>query len=476
MRQNVTIIGGGITGLTAAYWLRRRAPDVGIMLIEASGHLGGKIGTERFEGFVLEWGPDCFLSRKPGGVALCEALGITAELVGRDPRYERTFVRRHGRLHPLPAGLSGMIPTNLDALTHSSLLSAAAVERIAQEPDLPPQMENGDESVADFVTRRLGREAFENLIEPLMGGIYAGRADQLSLAATFPQLRQLERKHGSLLKGLTQNQPAKDEPAHPPFVSFPEGMQTLVERLVTQLDGVEILLDTAVSRIEKSVNGYRLAVMGQSPILRLHSGQVRHLQSQAVILTTPTFVSSRLLAELDTGLAAALADIPYASTALVNLAFDEADVPELDGYGYVIPLVEGSEALACTWSSRKWHGRAPDGKVLLRVYIGRYGDDDVTAYDDGRLLSIAQNEIRQMLDITTEPLFQRIIRYPRAMPQYNLGHLDRITHIKTKLAAHPGLFMAGAAFHGVGIPDCIVSAETAVEEVIGQLPHYKGTL
>ena len=399
-----------------------------------------------------------FWHAKPRGIGLCEELDIADQLVGRDPNHAKTFVLRHGRLHPLPSGLTGMIPTNLDALTNSSLLSETAVSQIAQEPNLPAQPENGDESVAHFVSRRLGQEAFDNLIEPLMGGIYAGQADQLSLAATFPQLRQLELKHGSLLKGLTDRAPAS-ESKYPPFVSFPAGMQTLVDALVAQLDGVEILLDTAVTKIEKMVNGYRLMV----------NGQLSTLEADAVILTTPAFASSKLFVNLDSELADTLGEIPYASSALVNFVFDEADVPELDGYGYVIPLVEKREALACTWTSRKWRDRAPDGKMLLRVYIGRYGEADVTEYEDGRLIAIAQNELKETLNINAEPLFHRIIRYPKAMPQYNMGHLDRIANIENKLTNHSGLFMAGAMFNGVGIPDCITSGETAVGALLKYL-------
>ena len=251
----VVIVGGGMAGLAAAYKLKNDASEFDITIVEASSQLGGKVSTERVDGFVIESGADCFLARKPRGIGLCEELGIADQLVGRDPNHAKTFVLRHGRLHPLPSGLTGMIPTNLDALTNSSLLSETAVSQIAQEPNLPPQPENGDESVASFVSRRLGQEAFDNLIEPLMGGIYAGQADQLSLVATFPQLRQLELKHGSLLKGLTNRAPATTEQKYPPFVSFPDGMQTLVDALVAQLDGVEILLNTAVTQIEKTVNG-----------------------------------------------------------------------------------------------------------------------------------------------------------------------------------------------------------------------------
>jgi len=456
--RDVVIVGGGITGLAAAYRLQRLAPHLDVVLMEATSHLGGKIGTEQFDGFLLEWGPDCFLSRKPRGIGLCQELGLAGELVGRNPRYAQTFVLRHGRLHRLPEGLTGMIPTNLEALTHNTLLSAAALARLAQEPDIPSIPANGDESVAHFIVRRLGREVLENLVEPLMAGIYAGQAAQLSLAATFPQLRQLELEHGSLLQGLMKQRPAANGTDFPPFVSFAGGMQTLVERLVEEMNEVTICRETAVTNITKMVSGYQLSVEGKPAV-----------ETSVVIVTTPMYVSSKLLRGIDRVLGATLAEIPYASTALVNLAFDEADVPELNGYGYVIPSVEGREALACTWTSRKWQNRAPEGKVLLRVYIGRYGDDDVTAYEDGRLLAIALNEIRDTLNITTEPLFQRIIRFPAAMPQYNMGHLDRLAKIEQQLASHEGLFMAGAAFHGVGIPDCISSGETAAARAAAYL-------
>lgn len=454
MRNKVIIIGAGITGLAAAYRLQKTAPKLNVTLLEATSHLGGKIGTEQFDGFTLEWGPDCFLSRKPRGIGLCQELGIDGELVGRNPHHAKTFVLRNGRLHRLPEGLTGLIPTDLEALENSTLLSQSARERLAKEKSIPSKPAGSDESVANFISRRLGQEAFENLVEPLMAGIYAGQADELSLAATFPQLRQLELKHGSLLAGLAKRPSEKSGPKYPPFVSFPDGMQTLVTRLAECLEGVDIRRESAVTHIRKISGGYRLSINGK----RLTADK---LESQAVIVTTPAFVSGRLLADLDGKLANTLLQIPYASTALVNLAFNETDVPELDGYGYVIPNVEGREVLACTWTSRKWDNRAPEGKVLIRVYIGRYGQPDVTEYEDDHLLTIAQNELRQTLNITAAPLFHRIIRYPKAMPQYNLGHLERLAAINTRLADHPGLFLAGAAFNGIGIPDCIVSGEEA---------------
>jgi oxygen-dependent protoporphyrinogen oxidase len=349
------------------------------------------------------------------------------------------------------------------------LLTKAAQERLAQEPTIPPKPAGSDESVAQFITRRLGQEALDNLIEPLMAGIYAGQVDQLSLAATFPQLRQLELKHGSLLKGLANQPGATNGSNQPPFVSFPGGMGQLVTRLVDCLQGVTIHRETAVIAIKQTAAGYLLSVNGSG--VNGEQYPLNDIKSSAVIVTTPAYVSGRLLQGVDDELAGLLTGIPYASTALVNLVFNEADVPDLDGYGYVIPRVEGREALACTWSSRKWQDRAPDGKVLIRVYIGRFGEPDVTMYDDGRLLTIAQNEIRETLNITTDSLFHRIFRYPKSMPQYNLGHPGRLAAIEALMAAHPGLFLAGAAFNGVGIPDCIASGEEAAEKARGFLSY-----
>lgn len=453
---DVIIVGGGITGLSAAYRLQKDAPELKVVLLEASDRLGGKIWTQQEDGFVMEAGPDCFLARKERGVALCAELGIADQLIGRNPDHQKTFVKRNGRLHRLPEGLTGMIPTNLDALRQSTLLSAEAQAAVAQEPSQPARPANGDESVANFIIRRLGQETFENLIEPLMGGIYAGQADLLSLAATFPQLRQLELTHGSLLAGLT-NRPAPAPAAYPPFVSLPGGMNQLVNALVVELSEVMIRLNAPVVNIEHSTN-YQVTIEDEN-------GAYTQLQAAHLILTTPAFVSARLLGKRDATLATALGSIPYASTALVNLAFREADLPTaLDGYGYVIPRIEGGDVLACTWSSRKWHGRSPDEHVLLRVYIGRFGND-VTAYEDGRLINMARQELANTLNIRTAPLHTRLHRWPNAMPQYNLGHLDRIETIREQVNKHPGLYLAGNYFHGVGIPDCIGSGETAAEQV-----------
>jgi protoporphyrinogen/coproporphyrinogen III oxidase len=459
--KQILIIGGGIAGLAAALRCERLPDNVAVTLIERQNRLGGKILTERVDGFVIEGAPDSFLTRKARGIGLCEELGIAGQLHGRDPRHEKTFVRRGRELHRLPTGLTGLIPTNLAALEQSTLISPAGRARLAEEPTLPPAPPNGDESVASFVSRRLGREVYEALVEPLMSGIYAGDGDQLSLAATFPQLRQLELKHGSLLRGLqaAPASPAASAPAYPPFASLPGGMATLVESLLGQLRRTELITGTAVESIGKQQGGYAV---------ELQDG--RMLQAEALILATPAFVTARLLAEVAPEVADRHGQIPYASAAIITLAFAEADLPgPLDGYGYVIPQAEGTDLLACTWTSSKWQGRAPEGAALVRIYAGRYGRRDVTKLSDVELLDLAQAEVCATLGLTATPRLTRIHRWPQAMPQYLLGHVERVGQIERHLAQQPGLFVAGAAYRGVGIPDCIESGETAAKAVIEYL-------
>lgn len=473
---NVAIVGGGITGLAAAYRLHKLDPALEVTLLERDQRLGGKILTEQIDGFTLEAAPDSFLARKPRGVGLCEELGIADQLYGRDPRHAKTFVKYEGALYPLPSGLSGMIPTDLDALAHNPLISSAGRERLAQELELPPAPRgqgDDDEAVGSFVSRRLGREVYEKLVEPLMSGIYAGNGDQLSLAATFPQLRELELKHGSLLKGLTaapatqtgvsagrQNQKSKIK-NYPPFVSLPGGMGGLVDALVQQLPQTTLRTGIGATHVRRNrtLPGYMIA---------LDTGTA--FTADALILTTPAFVTAPLMANLDAELAAAHAAIPYASSAIVTLAFRQADLNQPpEGYGYVIPRIANSDVLACTWSSNKWQGRAPSGMLLLRVYLGRYGRRDVTQLPDAELLSMARQEIHETLGIDAISVLHRIYRWPLSMPQYLLGHLARLAQIEERLAHHPGLFLAGAAYRGVGIPDCIREGENAAQAAVTYL-------
>jgi oxygen-dependent protoporphyrinogen oxidase len=376
----IAVVGGGVAGLAAARRLESLLPEAEVVLLERDTRLGGKILTERVGGFVVEGGPDSFLSRKERGAGLCEELGLGAELVGRRPENARTYVRREGQLHPLPAGLSGTIPTDLDALEDTSLLSPEGRRRLAAEPDLPPAPPGGDESIAAFVTRRLGKEAYEVLVEPLMTGIYAGDGDRLSLQATFPGLRALELEHGSLLRGLQAQSPGQGS-GRPPFVALRPGMDVLVTALANGLRRTAIRSQVTVDSIEGRSGGYLVLVEG---------GEA--LEADGVVLAIPAFAAAELLASLDAGIAADHAEIPYAPSALVSLGYRLEDVLHpLDGYGYVVPRVEGSDVLACTWTSSKWVGRAPEGSALIRVYAGRVGGRDVGAEPDEELVALARD-------------------------------------------------------------------------------------
>jgi len=460
--MKVVVVGGGIAGLAAARRLEVLVPEAEVVLLEEDERVGGKIVTERVDGFVIEGAPDSFLTRKERGVGLCEELGLAGELVGRRPENARTFFRRGTELHPLPEGLTGMIPTNLDALESSALLSEEGRARFAAEADLPAAPVGADESIASFVSRRFGREAYESLVEPLMTGIYGGDGEQLSLEATFPNLRALELEHGSLIRGLLVQSP-ESAPTRPPFQSLRSGMDTLVAAVVERLERAEV-------RLQSSVNGLRRGTVAYS--VELAEGST--VEADGVVLAVPAFVTADLLADLDPGLATAHAEIPHASSAIVTFAFREEDIERpVDGYGYVVPRTEGSDVLACTWTSSKWEGRAPEGQTLVRMYAGRFGERDVTRLGDDELVGLARDELG-LLGIGAEPHLTRIHRWPRGMPQYVLGHPERLARIDEALERHPGLALAGAAYGGVGVPDCIRSGEEAAEAVARVLARVAG--
>jgi len=339
---------------------------------------------------------------------------------------------------------------------------------------LPAARGDGDETLGAFVTRRLGRAAYENLIEPLMSGIYAGDGDRLSLQATFPYLRDLERQHGGLVKGalaLRQerlrraprngNNPAPRPGSRGIFLTPLTGLAEITEAIVGRLETneVDLRLQTTAQRLSRETQGYSVI---------LSSGE--SLLADGVILATPAFIAAELIADFAPELAAQLSSIDYVSTATVTLAYRESDLPRpLDGYGYVIPRREGRKALACTWTSTKFPHRAPDGYALLRVFVGRAGQEGEIAWDEAGLLQAARAELRLTLGITAEPLLKRIYRWEKAMPQYNLGHPERLRRIEAYLTAHPGLALAGNGYQGIGIPDCIHSGELAAEKMLSSL-------
>lgn len=480
--MKLAIIGGGIAGLSAAYYALKKAQEQGVSLqvtiLEAGDRWGGKIVTDRvpFDGgqFIIEGGPDTFLATKPWGVALCRELGLDDHLHGTNPKQKNTYVLHKGHLEPLPDGLAMMIPGKIMPMLTTRLLTWPQKMRLGMDFFLPVKEGNEDESLGAFVSRRLGRAAYENLIEPLMSGIYAGDGDQLSLLSTFPYLRDLERKYGSLARGaisMYRQRVTMGEAivgSRSAFLTPTTGLAALVEALVAYLKahGADLRLNaSALTCKPLTTSGW---------IVSLADGS--SLKTNALILATPAYKSGQLLRSADSCLADVLESIPYVSTATVSLAYRQSDLPRpLDGYGYVIPRREGRRALACTWTSTKLPHRAPEGYALLRVFIGRAGQESPltpglspSRRDDlhKTLLKIAREELRLTLGITADPLIQRVFVWEKAMPQYNLGHPEKLGQIKAALDNYPSLALAGNGYHGIGIPDCIHSGELAVERAL----------
>jgi oxygen-dependent protoporphyrinogen oxidase len=466
--KRFVVIGGGIAGLSAAYTLQKKTSDqdlpVHITVLESGPYWGGKIRTDRVDGFVIEGGPDTFLASKPWAVNLCKELGISDRLHGTNPDRRNTYVLHHGQLEPLPDGLTMMIPTRFMPMLQTGLLSWPQKARMGVDFFLPPKPLNGDESLGGFVSRRLGRAAYERLIEPLMSGIYAGDGDRLSLQSTFPYLRDLEMNHGGLVKGAlaTRRKMAKAGAKAPgtrsAFLTPTGGLAEIVENLLGRLEacGTALRLNTPASRVIPGSSGVRV---------ELEAGEV--IEADSAVLAAPAYVSGRLLEGSLPELAEELKAIPYVSTATVSLAYRESDLPrQLDGYGYVIPRREGRRALACTWTSTKFPHRAPKGFALLRVFIGRAGEENDLPRDETGLLDIAREELRLTLGIAASPVLHRIFYWEAAMPQYNLGHPARLKRIDAILREFPRLALAGNGYRGIGIPDCIHSGEDAADRIL----------
>lgn len=463
MPKRVVIVGGGIAGLSTALSLLEEARNldesVHCTVLEAQSHWGGKISTSRIDDLIVEGGPDSFLTTKPWALELCEKLGLSSHLINTNQGNSKTFAYSRGQLREFPQGLVSMVPTKIGPLFQSGLVSWPGIIRMAGDWFIPAR-QSGDpeESLASFFSRRLGQEAFDRLIEPLVAGIYAGDASELSVAATFPQFVDLEVKHGGLIKGALAQQKArrvsstKNSPSRSLFVTLQGGLSDLITRLVEVLEkqGVTLSTGVAVDRVDRVERGDGT----QRWKITLGSGEL--IETDGVVLATPAFVSSRLLEKLYPEVSGLLDQIPYASTCTVSLAFSKRDVQaHLTGFGFVVPRVEQRKLIAATWSSLKWAGRAEEEKSLIRCYLGGRGRESILDQDDDRLVIQALEELKEMVGIGAKPLSAHVFRWARAMPQYVIGHRDRVKAIRERLTTHPGLYVTGAAYDGLGIPDCI---------------------
>jgi oxygen-dependent protoporphyrinogen oxidase len=483
--KRIIIIGGGVAGLGAAYKVARAAAeghDVEFVLVEKDRRLGGKIQTEMVPdsseqgSFVVDGGPDCFLTEKPACHRIAKLTGIFDDELPTDDSRRRTWILSRGKLHQMPDGVMMFAPTKFVPFATTGLFSWQGKIRMALDLFIPPKKvapgEFNDETLENFVVRRMGRECLDRLAEPLVGGVHASDPAQMSLAATFPRLLEMEQKYGSLMKAfiatrrkieeMRRKYPAK--PGEKPrtfFTSFVNGMQQLTDRMADKAGRERIHTGLAVRSLRRtSENGWCASLSDGSSI-----------NGNAVIIATESWTAEPLVRPHDKDIADALATIPTSSSATVSIAFNEDEVGfDLNAFGVLCPLIEGRALMAATFSSTKWPGRAPEGKVLLRGFVGGPHNQEILKHSDEELVQKVLTEFRDILGLNpfAKPLFSRVFRWYLGMPQYTLGHLDRIALIEDRSGQIPSLALAGGSYRGVGVPNCIESGERAVSKILGE--------
>ena len=464
--KRIAVVGGGIAGLAAAHRVteiaREKNSALEILLFEARERVGGAIATERVDGFVVEAGPDSFISAKPWALALCERLGLREHLISTNPSRQTVLVVRNGRAVPLPEGFLLIAPTRFFPFMTTPLFSLGGKLRMAAEYFMPRGGANEDESLASFVTRRFGREALDRVVQPLIGGIYAADPEKLSLAATMPRFLEMEQARGSVIKGMLREkrqspaQRAESGARWSLFLSLAGGMQELVDAIAARLPEGCVRTHTRVTDVSWDAASQTWTIVADGGAVDVGG----------VIMAAPAYAAGGLIRRVAPEIARELDGIPYTSTATVSLAYRQADIPrELGGFGMIVPAIEKRKILACTFSSVKYAGRAPAGSVLLRAFTGGALQPEFFDQDDASMEKNARSELSELLGIAAEPVFTRVHRHPRAMPQYPVGHLASMRRIEQELEKLPSLRLAGNAYYGVGIADCVHSGEKAAEAV-----------
>jgi len=464
--KRVAIIGGGIAGLSAAYYLekaKREGASIAWTLLEKSDRLGGVIQTERRDGYVLEAGPDSFLTIKPDGARLCRELGIGDRLIASNDAERKTYILVRGRLIPIPDGLQFMVPTRVRPMVTTPLFSWGTKLRMLGElfSSRTRQDNSGDESVANFVRRHFGREMAERVAEPLLAGVYGGNAEHLSVRAVLPRFVEMEREHGSLvratLSGLRRAQAQSDANSRSPaaiapplFTSLKNGLQEMVDALVAELSPASLRVSQSGVSLRRSGTQWQIDTAGPENF-------------DAVILAVPAPAAAALLESLHSKLAELLAGIQYTSSAAVALAYYGVDLPP--GHGFLVPASEGRKMLACTFVNKKFPYRAPEGSALLRCFLSSARVPELAGYTDDALAEIAQKEINDILGLGAAPRFVQVFRWPYALPQYETGHLERVARLEALICELPGVSIVGNSFYGVGVPDCIRSGRLAAEKI-----------
>ena len=471
--KQVVIVGGGIAGLSTAWYLQKQVQEhgfnLGYSVLERSDRWGGKILTERVDGFgnspfVVEGGPDSFLTQKPWAVQLARELGLEDRLLGTNDDKRKVFVLNHGRLTPLPDGLLLIVPTKIMPFALSPLISPLGKLRMGLDLFIPPKRDSEDETLADFINRRFGKEALDKIAEPLMSGIYNAEAERQSLMATFPRFRDLELKYGSLIKGMLAARQAQKNRATPVsskygalsmFVSLSGGTAELIHTLVGQLMG-DLRLNVQVTRLFKRESAYGI---------ELEDGKI--LRADAIVLAVPAYNAAKLIKDLAPEAADKMSTIRYVSTGTLSLAYRHDDIGLIDGFGLVIPRSQDRLINAVTFTSNKFNDRAPSGYGLLRVFFGGSRNPGMMDVPDDELLETVQRELRTLLKIEAEPIFNRIYRWHRANPQYDVGHLSLVKAVEDGLPA--GVLVTGSPYRGVGIPDCVHQGKLAADQLTNRL-------
>jgi oxygen-dependent protoporphyrinogen oxidase len=460
--RRIAIIGGGISGLAAAFALEqhRRSGTVEYSLYEASQRLGGILRTEHIQDCVVEAGPDSFIREKPWAADLCRQLGIGDQLIGSNDADRKTYILIRGRLIPMPDGLMFLVPTKILPTAFSPLFSTTTKLRMARELFHSPQAADGDESVASFVERHYGAEMVGRLADPLLSGIYGGEAASLSVRAVLPRFAEMERTHGSLGRALLaakKKMPRPDkQPAPPLFTSLKNGMQQLVDTLVSKLNPPSLLTNTAVQSVQPdAAGGWKVAAGLKSDSF------------DAIILAVPAPAAASILSTCSPELSSELASVGYTSSITVALGYDREVRRSLPpGFGFLVPRSEAKRLLAATFVHNKFRHRAPEDRALLRCFFAGSNAENVWPVSDDAIIAIVRNELQQILGLRATPLFARVYKWKSAMARYGVGHLERLDRIERLRQQFRGLALAGNGYRGIGIPDCVRSGSEAVKQVL----------
>ena len=474
--KRIVIIGAGITGLSAAFRLwelcQEQKQNLSVTLFDARDRIGGVIHTIRRDGFLIDSGPDNFVTAKPWAMTLARRLGIESELIPTNTAHRSALVVRNGKLVPIPEGFLLMAPTKLMPMVTTPLFSIPGKLRMAMEYLLPASSNRDDESLASFVNRRFGHEALDRVVQPLISGIYTARPEKLSLRATMPRFLDLEAQYGSVIKGMQQegkkrrlSQKTTGSGArYGMFVTFKNGLQTLIQTLESKLPHVEFRLNTPVHQITKVSDDL------EKPSWKVITQSGDTENADCLIIAGPSKHAAHLLQTVDPTLADQLSSVPYASSAVAHLAYKREQIGHpLDAFGCVVPMSENRNIIAASFSSVKYQGRAPSGFVLIRAFMGGALQPEVIQCDDNGLIDTACRDLNDLLDISTKPQFAVVSRWPDSMAQYEVGHLEKVAGMRKRIALHKGLQVAGNGFEGVGIPDCVRAGERAAESIMADL-------